>query len=422
MKRYLYLVNPWWEGRRFDAGIARPFYTQKLKEHFNSRLIQILTGLRRVGKTTIAFQLIQSLLKSGQVSPKHLLFFSAEEPSLIDKSFVEVIDFFRTEHSLSPEEKIFVFIDEVQFAKNWEQQIKSLYDSEKIKFVLTGSSAMLLSEKLAFLTGRYLKLKVFPLSFSEYLSFKNLRFKQTEAYLVNKQIKDYLVSGGMPEYVLNPVERYLETTVESILFKDLVSKFKLRNPSLLTELLYLLADRIGTRTSSLKLARLLEINKDTILTYLDYLEKTFITAKLPNYAFSRNKQVYNPPKIYFEDTGIASHYASKINWGALAENAVFNHLRVQLKDKLRVKLGYWYEKKLEVDFVLEISGERYLIESKWVDKKEKIDFKPLKQAISQLKPKKIFYVTYNVDDRLTLDGLEVRLLPLARFLQQDLVD
>jgi len=419
MNRYLELVNPWWENRLFNVGILRPRYLDDLKKNLNKRFIQVLTGLRRVGKSTITLQLIDVVIKENKIEPKKILYFSVEDPSLAGLSVDDIISDFRAEHGLKTSEKIYVFIDEIQFKDNWQQEIKSLYDSENIKFVLTGSSAMLLSDKLSYLTGRYIKTQIFPLNFEEYLNFKNVEVSSIDKHLLHKHLLKYLEDGGLPEYILSKTDRYLETTIESILFKDLVSKFQLRNPKVLMDLIYLLSDRVGTTTSSSKLSNILEINKDTILTYMDYLTKTYITFELKNYSSSRNKEIYNPSKIYFDDTGVCSKYSSKINSGALAENALFNHLRINLEGKIRIKKGYWYEDKNEVDFVVDNGENIFLFESKWVDKFDKVDLIALQKATKVLKPKRIFLITKNLEKIIKTEWGVVEALPLYQFLLKD---
>lgn len=421
MTRYLSLVNPWWENKRVDHGVTRTRYLEKLQKNSDQKLIQILTGLRRVGKSTISLQLIEYFITKKKINPKRILFFSIEEPSLAKLAIIDIINQFRSEFSIQSEEKIIVCIDEIQFRENWQQEIKSLYDSENIKFILTGSSALLLSDKLSLLTGRYSKTQVFPLSFAEFLEFRQIQVAKADEFLLQKHLEDFLLTGGMPEYVLQPTDRYLETTVESILFKDLVSKFNIRNPRILTDLLYLLSDRVGTTTSSLKLAKLLEINKDSVLTYLQYLNQTFITAELPNFSHSRNKEIYNPPKIYFEDTGICSKYSSKSNMGALVENAIYSHLKQHTFELQRIKLGYWYESKSEIDFVLSQNAQTYFIESKWVDEVEQIDFGSLRIAlVANKNPKKILYITKTLQGKTEVDEHVVEFIPAYKFLRSNL--
>lgn len=419
MNRYLHLVNPWWKGKTFKTGIIRPKYLTDLENLFDQRLIQILTGLRRVGKSTIELQLIKSVIKNKNIDPKNILLFSMEEPSLSSVPIIEIINEFRAEHEIKSNSKIYVFIDEIQFRNNWQQEVKSLYDTENIKFVLIGSSAILLSDKLSYLTGRYLKTQVFPLTFMEYLNFKKISTSLVDNFLTKKYLEEFLQDGGLPEYVLNKTDRYLETTVESILFKDLVSKFQLRNPKILSDMLYLLSDRVGTVSSSLKLSNILEINKDTILTYINYLHKTFITSELNNYSTSRNKEIYNPAKIYFDDTGICSKYSSKINTGALVENAVFNHLKINTVNRLRIKLGYWYENKSEIDFVLSQGRETCLIESKWISKIDEVNLLPLQKASQLLKSKKTLLITKDLKRKIKTDWGEIEAIPLYEFLLND---
>jgi len=421
MNKYFYLVNPWWQSTTFDTGIQRPKYIKILRNNIDNKLIQVITGLRRVGKSTIILQLIKSLISSQNISPTHILFFSVEAPPILNTSITDIINNFRSIHNLPTIQKIYVFIDEIQFRQNWEQEIKSLYDTQTIKFILTGSSAMLLSQKLTYLTGRYLKTQVYPLDFNEYLDFKKLSVSKIDTHLLLNYVETYLQDGGMPEYILTKPNRYLETTIESILFKDLVTKFQLRNPKILTDLLYLLADRISTVTSSLKLSKVLDINKDTILTYINYLNKTFITTELNYYSTSRNQELYNPPKIFFYDLGIASTYSSKHNFGASAENAIFNHINNQTGDLLRVKFGYFYANKKEIDFVLTINTKTYFIESKWVDTLDQINFTPLKQILKLYAPTKIIYVTRSLKTTKQIYNHQITFIPLYDFLRKNLL-
>ncbi len=420
MERYFYLTNPWWEKKKIQYGIKRPLYIEKLKGNVDLELIQILTGLRRVGKSTIALQLVDYLIKDKGINPKRILFFSIEEPSIAQKPIAQIVEEFRAEHNIKSKTKIYIFIDEIQFRENWEQEIKSIYDSEKIKFFLTGSSAMLLSEKLSYLTGRYQKTQVYPLNFQEYLDFQKIKLSKADSHLLIKEVENYLIDGGMPEYILNKPDRYLETTVESILFKDLVSKFQLRNPKILSDLLFLLSDRIGSTSSSLKLSNILEINKDTVLTYVNYLKKTFLISELVNFSTSRNKEIYNPCKIYFEDLGIASKYASKINYGALMENAVFNYLKTQTLESLRTKLGYFYEGGKEIDFIVSQKGKTTLFESKFIDNFEQIDFESLKKAMKSLKAQKTIYITRSLNYKKKIEHKEIIFIPLFDFLRTDI--
>lgn len=418
MKSYLYLTNPWWQDKKFDIGLTRQIYLDEILQNFPQKLIQIITGLRRVGKSTLVLQLIENLIVEQKIDPKKILFFSVEEPVLMNKSISEIINEFRFLWKLPLSKKIYVFIDEIQFREDWEREIKSLYDSQKIKFVLTGSSALLLSEKTSYLTGRYLKMQVNPLDFTEYLQFKNHKIRLEDQHLLVDLLEKYLIDGGMPENVLNYPNKYLETTVESILFKDIVSKFQLRNPKILLDLMYLLADRIGTNTSSLKLSKILQINKDTTLSYINYLQKVFLILGMSNYSTSRNKQIYNPEKIYFADMGMASTYASKKNTGALAENVIFNYLHKKTLGKRKAQLGYWYESGLEIDFILEMNNMVKVFESKWVDKMDEINFKPLEMLIKSTKVDEVTYITRSLYGKREMYGHKIRFIPLPVFLRE----
>jgi predicted AAA+ superfamily ATPase len=407
-----YINNPWWENKPFETGIKREKYLQQFTQNFEHRLIQIITGLRRVGKSTLVKQAIAWLLEQKKIAPQDIFWFSLDNPILAEQSIAEIIDEFRAEFAHPVEKEIYAFIDEVQFRTGWELEIKSLYDTQNIKFILNGSSAVLLSEKVSALTGRFLKIDLYPLDFEEYLQFVGVSAVRANPAIIIGALQEYLLVGGMPEFVLSRPANYLRTTVESILFKDLVSKFNLRNPKILEDILLLLADRVGTVSSSLKLAKVLEINKDTILDYINYLEMVFLLGELSTYSTSRNKQIYNPPKIYFQDLGILSSYSSKFNYGAGIENLIYNFLMQQTKNDLHAKLGYWYEDKVEVDFLLAREGGRMLIDVKWINDVEEANLKSIELAMKACALKEAYIITRNCKSEVKLaSGSQIKFIP-----------
>ncbi|MCL5987107.1 MAG: ATP-binding protein [Actinobacteria bacterium] len=419
-KEFFYQLNPWWENKKIDLGIKRELYLERINQHLDNKYILLITGIRRVGKTTLIRQIIDKLINKG-ISPKQILYFLLDSPKVAGYTLEQIINEYLTIHDFSINDKVYVFFDEIQFFDNWEQQIKELYDLRNMKFVISGSSSLLLSKNLHFLTGRNIKFDIHPLTYKEFLKFKDINISVAESFKNSSYVEEYMEFGGMPEYVLNPDSEYIQTTIDNILFRDIVGLHGLRNPNILRNLILLLADRVGSVTSSLKISNILNINKDTTLRYLEHLENVFIVNSLKRFSTSRNKQIYSPEKFYFSDTGVLSVYASKINLGASAENTLFNYLHRHIEDELRISFGYYYENRVEIDFTVLKDNKKILIESKYKDKveMEKEDLKEIKELISSEKIHKVFIVSKNYENRLIHSEIEINIVPIWKVLLSD---
>ena len=178
-------LNPWWTGGKFEQGVIREKYLVKMKEYIKAREIVILTGVRRSGKTTLLFQLISDLIKNQGMNPRQILFVNFDEPDLatMDNPVKSVLDtYFQEVCNDSPAYLIF---DEIQNIHGWEKWAKTIYDQKKHNLVISGSSSYLLEGKYAALiSGRYLKINVFPLDFREYLVFNNLKGMDNKLSLI----------------------------------------------------------------------------------------------------------------------------------------------------------------------------------------------------------------------------------------------
>lgn len=407
----MYLLNPWWEGKEFSKGIERKAYLDNLQKHIKDNLVGILVGSRRVGKTTILFQLINALLKDG-IEPRRILYVLLDHPKFSKYTISQIIEDYRRLHDLSRDVRIFLFFDEAQYTKGWEQEIKALADTEKVKIFVSGSASTLIFQKQAFLTGRFFKQAVFPLDFAEFLIFKGKNIPGSENYRLENLLEDYFRTGGYPEYVLQQNPEYFADLAEAIVFKDIVLLFGIRNPQLVRDLLLLLADRAGHQTSFTKLGKILSLSTETVREYVSCLEQTFLITELRRFAASRNKQIYAAKKFYLNDTGLLFNLVGKLSVGSSAEQVLFHYLSRKNK-----KIFFYYEEKQEVDFVIEGEEGKELIESKYmVDlDKEKIE-KQLLGVAKNLKGKRIKIVTKREQQKFKLDGLNIEYIPLWKIL------
>ncbi len=371
MKTTLFQFNPWWENKEFThKSIERTRYSQKLIKSLDIKDIIFLIGLRRVGKTTLMKQLIQHLLKT--VEPNHILYISCEHPAFDDKNLIDIIDEYRGYFQIRRDEKIFVFLDEIQLRTGFERDLKILYDHEEIKIYCSGSSATLIRDKKAYLTGRHRFIEIEPLDFNEFLVFKDIKIAESEKYLYKEIFIEYMKTGGLPEYVLNRDPEYLLNLIDSVLYKDIVSVYGLKNPKIIRNLFILLCERVGKPLSYNKLSKVLGISIDTVMQYVSYFEESFLVYIVNKYAKSLNERIRAPKKIYMADVGLRNIIVGFRDIGAIFENLVF--LRIK-KDKVNY---YITDDGREIDFF--IKEKDLLIEAKFKDKIEDVDLAAIDMA------------------------------------------
>jgi len=287
MKTLLYQYNPWWdEGYRNKDFIDRPSYTERLKENIKKKHIVFLTGLRRVGKTTLMKIIIAELLKEG-IDKKNILYVSLDDYLLLQKNIFEILEEYRKIHKLRSEEKIFLFLDEITYQNDYHRQLKNLYDKENIKIYATSSSSSLLKDKKAFLTGRSKTIEIKPLSFEEYKIFKKIEIKKRDSILNESYFEDYIREGGLPE---------------------------------------------------------LKISPDTARRYLHYFKETYLVYLLPRWG-KTNEKLLSPKKIYACDLGIKYLFMGGRDYGSYFENYLYLSLRSNNRS-----VYYIYEDGIEIDF------------------------------------------------------------------------
>ena len=173
-EQIFYRYNPWWEGQfKLDNIINREKVLDKLKINLSTSQIVMLSGLRRIGKTTLMKCMIKYLLDTN-INPKHIFYISLDDYLLSNESLLEIIDIYRMIHKISFDEKIYLFLDEITNQKDFEIQLKNIYDQGNAKVYASSSGASILKNKKAFLTGRNTVIEILPLDFEEYLTFKKI--------------------------------------------------------------------------------------------------------------------------------------------------------------------------------------------------------------------------------------------------------
>jgi len=352
-------LNPWWEGKDFETGLERKKYLQKIKSYIKTKEIAILTGIRRSGKTTLLFQTIKDLIENNKIDPKRIFFVNFDEADIanLENPIEKVLNTYNQE--VYSEDNSYFLFDEIQNVKDWEKWAKTIYDRKKNQLIISGSSSKLLDNKLATLiSGRYLKINVFPLDFREYLDFNNIEDLSSKLKLISNKnkimnmLKSYLAEGGFPQVALQPNKNlkreHLKTYYESIVYKDILSMHEIRHTKVMKELIYYLFSNFTNPYSYKQLSELLKVDFSTIKEYLDYIEESRMLFELCIFSYSLKTQSKNNKKVYCADNGLrnAISFQFSKDEGKLAENLVFIEL------KRREKEFFYWKNKGEVDFII----------------------------------------------------------------------
>jgi len=412
-RKAYFTANPWWEGRDFETGFLRKNYLQELLKRFDRPQIEIVAGGRRVGKTTFLKQIIKSRLEKG-VDKEKIFYLSCDHPQAVDISVSKHLENFRQIFSLPRDERVFLFLDEVQETPSWERELKALYDTENLKIVCSGSTSALIKSHGGKLTGRQINTIIYPLSFSEFLDFRKIEPQPSEGYLLENHAEEYLQIGGYPENVLNPSTDYLKALLDDVFLRDLVRLHPVEYLGVIEDLFRLLTASVGTRVSFNKLANTLGVSVGTVKKYIEYLENAFLVKKMTKWSTSHRQRVYAQKKAYLLDTGLKTLLTGEEDLGFKAENAVF--VQFLRSDQ---EVGYFAESQKELDFIAGGFDDPLPVEVKYVDDLA-MDDKRLAGLRLFLKRfddvKKAKVVTKSVDKRERFQDVEIEIVPLWRFL------
>ena len=382
MKELLYQYNPWWEESFKNKNVKqREKYLVELRKYLDFKQIIILTGLRRVGKTTLLKLIIEELIAKG-INSKQILYVSLDDYLLHKNNIIEIINEFRKVHKTKIEEKIYLFLDEVTYKEDFHVQLKNIYDSQNTKLFVASSSASMLRDKKASLTGRAITLEIKPLDLEEYLFFNEISIKKRDKQLYKSHFLEYCKVGGLPENVLNPNREYLMNLVDDIIQKDITALHAIKNHQIVRDYFTLLMERSGKQLSINKIGKILGISPDTSKRYLSFFESTYLIHLLPRWG-KTNQKLLSAKKIYASDLGIKHMFMGERDLGSYFENYIY----ILLRNKKT--LYYLYENTTEIDFFTE---DKILIESKFY---------------AELNPKqKKLFNEYPASQKLVIDSVE----------------
>lgn len=354
MKEVLFQYNPWWEDE-FELKTVkdRSSYTRQLIDLIDSRSIIFLTGLRRVGKTTLMKLIIKYLIENG-TGQENIFYVSLDDYTFGHSNILEIINEYRKIQKQSVDKKIYLFLDEIAYKQDFQQQLKNLYDNHNVKIFASSSSSSLLKDNKAFLTGRSITIEVQPLDYFEYLEFKEIKIKQKDSHLHDTYFREYIKHGGMPENVLNPDREYLVNLIDDIIMKDITAFYRIKNPQLIKDYFVLLMERSGKQVSINKISKILKISPETSNRYLNYFRETYLIHLLARYG-KTNEKLLSPKKVYATDLGMKYLFVGERDIGSYFENYLFMKL-------IKKEVYYLYENGTELDFY---TADKILIESKY---------------------------------------------------------
>ncbi len=371
---------------------------QTLVRNLQTKHIQVIQGIRRSGKSTLFKLLINYLCKT--VDPLEILYINLDDPFFTpyQKDATKFYNIVAEAKKLTQKEIKYLFLDEVQNIQGWERYVKSAYDSELFaKIFVTGSNSTLLDGELAtLLTGRYLSVQVYPLSFKEILKINNItNYMQLiqEQPKVLKLVDDMLEYGSFVEvYKSDKAFRreILKSYYQTILLKDGVANNEIRDVKSFKELSFYLLSNIGTLYSYSSLAKAVSIHDKSAKEYISYLEECYLCSELKQFSFSLKEQQNAKKKLYFSDNGfLLLSFKFTSNYGKLLENLVFTEL---LKQGYKI---YFYNKNFECDFIAQKENRRVAIQVCYelTDQNRKREFNSLKKLPFEVDEKIV--LTYN---------------------------
>ena len=340
--------------------IERPLYIDRIKPYIGKNLIKVLTGQRRVGKSYLMMQ-IRDLIRENEPGTR-IIYINKElhEFSMITDD-VSLLEYVNRQHA--GKGKVALFIDEIQDIDSFEKALRDLVTRKNFDIYCTGSNARLLSGELAtLLSGRYIEIRVYGLSYPEYIMFRDIK-DSAETF------STYLREGGLPFLIhmgsdVHVVNEYLNTIYNTILLKDVVARYNIRNVKFMENLVLFLAGNIGSIVSARKISEYLKSQKinisiQVVIDYLGYLEFSFLIHRVRRSGIMGKRIFEIGEKYFFSDTGIRNVIAgyNPTDIHKILENVVFLHLRIAGYD---VTVGS--EGGREIDFIASRGGERIYVQ------------------------------------------------------------
>lgn len=355
----------------------------------NKDVIKIITGIRRCGKSYL-FKLIINELKEKGIPESDILLIDLELPKYNSITTREELDEIVLKFLETHENQVYLFFDEIQNVKDWEISINSYYKLENTDIYITGSNSKLMSKEFAtLLTGRYVNIEMYPFSFNEFLDYKE-ELNQPPAIQneLNSELENYFEEyrqyGGIPLAISSQIDKelVLNGIYSSIILNDIIERYEIRNAGLFNRIVKYIIENTGNLISANAIYKYLKheklnITKQTIYNYLEYLENAYFISKASKEDLIGKKEIMGSEKFYLIDNGF---YKSQLeekqeNIGHILENIVYVELK---RHGYKITVGNVND--YEIDFVCRKNNQKiyiqvaYLLESDEIIERE---FRPL---------------------------------------------
>lgn len=344
--------------------IYRPLYVEKIMKYVDAPFVKILTGIRRCGKSTILKMIMNELKERG--IPEHRIlsyrFDSMEYEDMTAKEmFTEIKD------KLSPDEKTYLFLDEVQEIKHWEKTVNTLASDYNVDIYVTGSNSRMMSSEIStYLTGRYVAFRIYTLSFSEYLDFK----KETGSVSdIKNELFEYIRAGGFPathlqKYTDDEVYTIVRDIYNSTIFSDIVKRNQVRKVDQLERIVKFAFDNVGKTFSAKSISDYLKsenrtIDNETVYSYLEKLESAYILHRCSRYDIQGKEILKTQEKFYLADTSLKYSVLGykSTSVASMLENVVYLEL---CRRGYSVNIGK--TNNGEIDFIAEKQGDKIYVQ------------------------------------------------------------
>lgn len=412
--------NDWWTSGRVKSSLLKPYKRplfNKILKYIGDRQILLVYGLRRVGKTTLFYQLIQYLLDEG-VAPGDILYFSFDVAKAGIGDLLRTYEQEKLRRNFDTAGRIYIFLDEIHKAENWQNELKIFYDLyPNLKFFICGSASINIQKRAKeSLAGRMYDFKLNTLSFKEFVKLKGVEVRFDEWEIYERQVlplfHDYLLKGGFPEITWEEDEekitKYLRNNViERIIYIDLPAEFGIKDMELLKTLVELVARNPGLRLNYDALSRDLDRSKPTIINYIAYLEYALMLKLVHNLrpgfmATSRKLRRAYAGNVAFSCMFM---FAEK-DPGKVVENLVLQELDARY---------YFRNKSVEIDFILKNgNGKIVPIEVKYG--KVEPELKQFIRALDKIGLDYGIVVTRDVYREAKINGKQILMIPVWAFL------
>jgi hypothetical protein len=414
IKEIIDLLNPWWRTKELSKELAKPYRREafaKLEEFAKYKQIIILTGLRRVGKTTLLYQLIEELLK--RTDPKRIFYFNFDKKA---EDITKLLEIYSEMAAVDwKKEEVFIFLDEIVKLEDWANKLKLVYDAfPNLKFFISSSASFNLEQDaINILAGRYFLLNIKPLSFKEYLELKGKESLIENIPLHEKEIKEEVESyllRNFPEIAFWEdalmVKDYLRSTViDKVVKYDIPEKFKNIDTSLLLTLLEMFYSEPGMFLDYDGLSKKLRISKKTLVKHIFYLEFSYLIKKVRNFRVNALTSSKKLQRVYAYWWPFDYCYNDKFD--NIMENIVTSYKDIP---------NYWREGGKEIDFII---LEKKTIIPLEVKNKEELSRNELKNMVYFLEKynlKKGMIVYMGIEDEINVNGKIIKFMPLWKWL------